>query len=111
LAERIRFYLDEHVPAAVTEGLRRRGVDVLTVQEVGMRSVSDDNHLALALSQGRVIFTQDADFLRMHTAGAHHAGMVYAHQHTAVGEMIRGLMLIVEVLESADMIDHIEYVG
>lgn len=27
----IRFYLDEHIPAAVAEGLRRRGVDSLTV--------------------------------------------------------------------------------
>ncbi len=26
-------YMDVHVPSAVTEGLRRRGVDVLTSQE------------------------------------------------------------------------------
>jgi hypothetical protein len=26
-------YMDEHVHSAITEGLRNRGVDVLTVQE------------------------------------------------------------------------------
>ena len=30
---KIRFYLDEHVPKVVAKGLRRRGVDVLTVVE------------------------------------------------------------------------------
>ena len=94
----------------MTQGLRRRGVDVLTVQEAGMVSASDEEHLALALSQGRVIFTQDADFLRLHAAGSHHAGIAYAHQQTPVGDMIRGLMLIVEVLELGEMVNHVEYI-
>ncbi len=29
----MKFYLDEHIPRGVVEGLRRRGVDVLTVSE------------------------------------------------------------------------------
>jgi uncharacterized protein with PIN domain len=108
--EQIRFYMDEHVPTAVTQGLRRRGVDVLTVQEAGMRSVTDEEHLAFALSQGRVVFTQDADFPRLHASGIHHAGIVYAPQQTPVGAAIRGLMLIVEVLDPDDMMDHLEFV-
>jgi predicted nuclease of predicted toxin-antitoxin system len=101
--------MDEHVPSAVTQGLRRRGVDVLTAQEAAMVTASDEEHLAFALSQGRVIFTQDADFLRLHVAGSNHAGIAYVHQQTPVGDMIRGLMLIVEVLEPGDMLDHVEY--
>ena len=62
MPEQIRFYMDEHVPAAVTQGLRRRGVDVLTVQGAGSCSAADEEQLAFALTQGRVIFTQDADF-------------------------------------------------
>jgi hypothetical protein len=102
--------MDEHVPTAVTQGLRRRGVDALTVQEAGLRSATDEEHLAFALSQGRVIFTQDADFPRLHAAGTHHAGIVYAPQQTPVGTVIRGLMLVVEVLDPDDMIDHLEFV-
>jgi hypothetical protein len=34
-------YMDVHVPAAVTEGLLRRGVDVLASQEDGTQEVGD----------------------------------------------------------------------
>ena len=60
--------MDQHVPATESEGLRRRGVDVLTAQEAGMYSAKDEEHLAFALSGGRVIFTEDSDFLRIHAA-------------------------------------------
>ena len=52
MAERINFYLDEHVPTAVASGLRRRGVDVLTVQEAGMLEAEDEAHLAHFLAEG-----------------------------------------------------------
>ncbi len=31
----IAFYMDEHIPMAITLGLRMRGVDILTAQEDG----------------------------------------------------------------------------
>ena len=62
MADRIRFYMDEHVPRAVTAGLRRRGVDVMTAQEAGLHPAADEKHLAFVLQEGRVIFTQDAAF-------------------------------------------------
>lgn len=79
MVERIKFYTDEHVPKAVARGLRERGVDVLTVAEVGMLGASDEEHLALARREERVLFTRDADFLRLHAAGVRHARIVYAH--------------------------------
>jgi predicted nuclease of predicted toxin-antitoxin system len=72
----VRFYLDEHVPFAVSIGLRLRGVDVLTVQEAGLSGASDEAHLALAVAEKRVIFTQDEDFLTLAAQGAAHAGVV-----------------------------------
>lgn len=109
MAGRIKFYADEHVSRAVIHGLRRRGVNVLTVQEANLLSAQDEEHLALAAAQGRVLFTQDADFLRLHAADLPHAGIVYAPQHTPVGDIIRGLMLIVEVLKPDEMIGQVEY--
>ncbi len=109
MAERVNFYLDEHVPRAVASGLRRRGVDVLTLQEAGMLGAEDEAHLVLATQQGRVIFTQDADFLRLHATGIEHAGIVYVPQHTPVGYILRGLMLIYEVLEPEDMKNRLEF--
>jgi len=107
--EKIKFYMDEHVPTAVVTGLRLRGVDVLTTQEAGMLGASDEEHLALAASNGRVIFTQDDDLLRLHAMGIGHAGIAYVHQRTTIGDIIRGLMLIYQVLEPNDMQNHVEF--
>lgn len=110
MAGRISFYMDEHVASAVTSGLRLRGVDVLTAQEAGVLAASDEDHLALAARDGRVLFTQDADFLRLHARGIGHAGIVYAHQRTPVSRIVRGLMLIYQALDSEDMQNHVEFV-
>jgi predicted nuclease of predicted toxin-antitoxin system len=78
VADPIRFYMDEHVPTAVTVGLRLRDVNVLTAQEADMLAASDREHLALAVREGRVLFTQDADFLRLHARDIPHSGIAYA---------------------------------
>jgi hypothetical protein len=101
--------MDEHVPRAVTDGLRRRGVDVLTARVAGMVEAEDERHLAFALHEGRVIVTQDADFLRLHAAGHPHGGIVYAPQQTPIGTIVRGLMLIHDVLAPEDMASHVEF--
>lgn len=80
MAEQIRLYTDEHVPKAVVKGLRERGAEVLTVAEAGMLGASDEEHLAFARREGRTVFTQDDDFLRLHAAGIEHAGIVYTRQ-------------------------------
>ena len=109
MAEKIKFYTDEHVSKAVVNGLRMRGVDVLTVVEANMLGATDDQHLMKATQEGRVIFTQDDDFLRLHAEGNSHAGIVYVRQGTSTGKVIAGLMLIHQVLSDEDMVNHIEY--
>ena len=106
---KISFYTDEHVSRAVVRGLRQRGVDVLTVPEAGTMGASDEEHLERARQEGRVIFTQDTDFLRLAAAGIPHAGIVYAPQRTPVQEILFGLSLIGEVLTAEEMLDHVEF--
>lgn len=60
----VRYFTDEHVSRAVLRGLRQRGVDVLSVPEANKLGATDEEHLAFALAEGRVVFTQDDDFLR-----------------------------------------------
>jgi hypothetical protein len=74
-----------------------------------MRGASDEDHLSLAQREGRVIFTQDADFLRLHGAGAAHAGIAYAPQGTRVGSVVQGLLLIHQLLDADDMRGHVEF--
>ena len=109
MAERIKFYMDEHVPKAVTEGLRRRGVDVLTAQEANLMGGSDSEQLEVANKEVRVVFTQDADFLRLHTAGASHSGIVYVPQQTPIDYIVRGLMVLYELLTSEEMSGRVEF--
>ena len=74
-----------------------------------VRFYTDEHVAGQARTEGRVLFTQDPDFLRLHAARAAHAGIVYAPQGTSMGDIIRGLMLIHQVLEPEDMKDHVEY--
>ena len=61
--------MDEHYPAAVTHGLRQRGIDVLTVQDAGRTSLPDPDQLAFARTEDRVTVTFDADYLALHLVG------------------------------------------
>ena len=67
---------------------------------------ADEEYLAWAAAAERVVFTQDADFLRLHAQGLSHAGIVYVHQQTPIGDIIRGLMLGQQVLDPVDTRNH-----
>ena len=110
MARKVSFYTDEHVSRAVIQGLRHRGIDVLTVPEAGLMGASDEEHLSQARREGRVIFTQDDDFLRLAAAGVPHSGIVYARQHTSVRDILHGLRLIYEVLDAEEMAGSIEFI-
>ena len=92
---RVRFYLDENVPIAIAEQLSRRGVDAVTVRDLGLLGQSDTDHLALANSTGRVLCTNDSDYLDMARAGLPHCGIVFGQQHKhGVGSWVGFLELI-----------------
>jgi predicted nuclease of predicted toxin-antitoxin system len=106
----IHFHLDEHCATAIAEGLRRRGVEVTTTPEAGLRGADDNQQLAYIVAQGRMIFTEDEDFLRIHAAGAQHPGIAYCSQQTrSIGEIIRGLFLIWDIYEPAEVANRVEY--
>src|SRR5260221_13117223 len=101
--------MDEHVPPAVTNGLRLRGVDVITIQDAGMLRSSDEALLNFALSRGRVIFSHDEYFLVLHQRGYTHAGNTYAPQQSSIGDLVRGLLLIHAVQTAEEMRGHFEF--
>lgn len=111
MARTIRFHLDEHIDPAVAEGLMRRGIDASTTADRKLLGQTDEAQWQLAVSEQRVLVTSDADFLHFHNQGRPHWGIAYSHQQSrTAGQIIRALELIWEVLEPADMRDHIEFI-
>src|SRR5205823_5344183 len=76
----VPLYMDHHVDAAITAGLRLRRVDVLTAYEDGTHTLPDDRLLERATHLGRTLFTQDDDLL------------VLAHQWLQTGRAFAGLV-------------------
>lgn len=107
----IHFHLDEHCDPAIAAGLRLHGIDVTTTVEAGLLGAEDEEHIAYGLATGRVVFTQDEDFLRLHAAGEQHRGMAFCYQQTrSIGQITAGLLLIWEVDRHEEMAGQVEYV-
>lgn len=106
----ISLYLDENLSPRIAEQLKRRGVDAVTVRDLGKLGDSDANHLERATKLGRVLVTADVDFLRLAADGASHAGIVFGIQSIlSVGEWVKRLELVCFVYTAEDFINHIEY--
>ncbi len=110
MPERIKFHFDENVDHRVCRALQRHGIDVTTAVSANLRTTTDPQHLSFALQQNRVIVTHDDDFLRLTNRNRSHAGIVYCHKTKySVGELIRNLILVYEILTPEDMAGHIEF--
>jgi hypothetical protein len=110
MADAIRFYADQHYPAPVTAGLRRRGIDVLTAQDAGQCGAIVADQLTFATGLGRTLLTFDSDFLALHQSGVSHAGIIWCPATKyPIGGLIQMLVLLHAVLTADDMLDHVEY--
>jgi len=104
--------MDVNVPIAITEGLRRRGVDVVTAQEDGANTLADPDLLDRASLLGRVLVTHDDDFLieaaRRLATGVSFADVIYAHQlGITIGRCVRDLELIATLEEPEKLADRV----
>ena len=107
-------YMDVHVPFAVTHGLRRCGLDVLTSQDDGTRTFDDEALLARATSLGRVLFSQDADLLRIaqqqQESGVAFSGVIFAHQQgVSIGQLVEDMHLLAECCSADELSNTVKY--
>ena len=99
----------------MTEGLRRRGVGVITAHEDGAAEFEDERLLQRATQLGHVLFRQDKDLLILThqclQAGIELSGLVYAHQlSVTIGQAVRDLELIAKAFGPEDMLNHIVFI-
>ena len=96
----VKLYTDVHIPMSITRALRRRGFDVLTAQDDLTTRLPDSDLLDRSMILGRILFTQDEDFLtevaQRQRGGREHATVVYGHQFEPIGRCIADLVIILE---------------
>jgi hypothetical protein len=107
-------YMDARIPAAITAGLRLRGVDVQTCQEDGTDRFPDDQLMERATNLGRILFSQDDDLLGLakewRRIGRHFVGVIYAHQLSCgIGTLVRDLELTLSYCNADELADTVMY--
>ena len=90
-----RLYFDRHIMARLAIDLRGSGYNVLTTEEAGLDTASDEEQLAFATGERRAILTFNIrDFAPLHTrwmaAGQSHAGIIVSRQ---LGRREYGLLM------------------
>lgn len=106
--------MDVHVPLAITRGLRRRGVDVLTAQQDGTTSLSDDQLLNRATQLHRILFTRDPDLLaeaaKRLRGGTPFCTVVFARQtEVSIGRCVNDLEILAKAAEPEEAMSQIVY--
>lgn len=96
-------YMDHNVVRAVAEGCRVMGLDVLTAFEDGRHEQNDIDILERATALGRIVFTQDIDFIVLaterQTLGTPFSCVVFGkHGSMSVRKVIDDLFLICHTL-------------
>jgi predicted nuclease of predicted toxin-antitoxin system len=111
----LALYMDVHIPRAITNGLKRRGVEVITAQEDSTAKLDDPPLLDRATELNRPLYTQDDDLLaearRRQTAGEVFSGVIYSHQlRSPIGRCVDDLELVAKTFEPEDLKNRVEFI-
>lgn len=111
----VPFYMDVHLPEAVTSALRRRDVEILTSQADNTRTWDDEALLSWATELKRILVTQDSDLLRIaqdrqKKRPPPFSGVIYSHQQTiTIGQLVEDLYLVSTCCEIEEFFDLVVY--
>lgn len=111
MADHLRYFFDEHMRIAIAEQLRERGIDVLTTVEAGRANhrISDIDQLRFATQQGRVLVTEDSDYVAHSITQRPHAGIVYFPIKLGIGGCVEHLELLALTTDPHEMQDQLLY--
>ena len=101
--EKIKFLTDENFRRAILDGVLARlpDLDILRVQDAGLRTYSDPKILEVAALENRILLTHDVRTLETH-ARARIAkskpmpGVMIIREQVPIGKAIEGIILIAE---------------
>jgi predicted nuclease of predicted toxin-antitoxin system len=106
----LRLYLDRHIKIQLAVDLRLQGYDVLTTQEAGKDTASDEEQLLFATAQSRALATFNIrDFASLHrewtAIGRTHAGIIVSQQLSSrqYGTLLSCMLRLLNQLSADEM--------
>lgn len=106
----ISLYLDENLSPRIARQLKLRGIDAVSVRDLGTLGDPDTTHLERASQLQRVLVTSDVDFLRFAAEGLEHAGIIFGVQGDhSIGDWVKMLELVCFVYSAEEFKNHVEY--
>ena len=113
----LTFLADENFDGDVVRGLRRRqpALDILRMQEIGLRGVDDSTLLEQAAKMGRVLLTHDVATVTHFAyervrAGQPMPGVVEVRRSLAIGQAIEEVLLVAELSLEGELEGQVRYV-
>jgi len=115
---KIRLYIDEDSNSrALVLSLQERGVDVVTPLSANRQGYRDEEQLAWATEQCRVLYSANVrDFYSLHTQilteGRFHSGIILnPNQSYSIGIQMRGILRLVTAKSAEDMQNQVEFIS
>ncbi|MCE9531142.1 MAG: DUF5615 family PIN-like protein [Planctomycetes bacterium] len=112
----LKLVSDENFNADIIRGLYRRrpGIDLVRVQDVGMRSTPDPDILAWAAIEGRILLTHDRDTIPFWAierviSGQTMLGVFLVQSLMPIGQAIDELILAIECLPPDECKDLVKF--
>ena len=110
-----KLYLAEDVSVVLAKPIAARGFEVVTVQEAGRRSLSDESQLQAAVQRHAVMVTHNRlDFERLFSEWAEaqrlHYGILLVKRRRHVSDMASRLLAILNKFSADDLKNRILYV-
>ena len=112
-----RLLADENLDLSIVVGLKRimTDRDILRVQDVGLRGISDPGLLAWAAKEERVLITHDVNTVtaalkQRIKAGLSSPGVIIVRKLAPIGQSIRDLHVMLEASAPDDLRDQVSFV-
>lgn len=112
----IILFLDEDMPRAVAQGIRRRGYQAVTTPEAGRLSLEDSSQLAYTAAHGDALVTYNqGDFCHLHAeyarSGQEHAGIIIASRKVSIGETVHRLLRLIQSVTAKYLYNTIKWLS
>lgn len=97
-----RLLADENIDSGLVLGLKRRigGIDIVRVQDVGLRTLDDPTILQWAAGEGRVLISRDIKTIP-----------TYAHDRVAAGLVMPGVLVLPPTVSMAVAIEDLTVIA